>query len=268
MGIFQTLVTKYKAAKQKSLDKEAFRKALLAAAADGKITPEEIAQLDALKQDLGLTDGEVRSLRAQAYTAAFAAAKADADVTSEEEQELRHIQAYLKLQDQEIPATKRELARLRLLSEIKRGNMPAISQPSNIILQKDERAYWVEPSALMEEKVIRRTYQGGSHGVSFRVMKGVSYRVGSSRGHIVSETGMVPVSRGELVITSRRIIFHGDRKSFAAGYHQLLDVQFFNNGLKVSQTTRTSPYLVKFAALGNNDIIGAVLSYSINHFNK
>ena len=69
---------------------------------------------------------------------------------------------------------------------------------------------------MAEEKVISRKYQGGSQGMSFRVMKGVSYRVGGHRGHITSETGVVAVSDGELILTNNRVIFRGDKKSFTS----------------------------------------------------
>ena len=45
MGIFQTIVNKYKDAKQKSLNKKDFKQALLRAVNDGKITKEEIDEL-------------------------------------------------------------------------------------------------------------------------------------------------------------------------------------------------------------------------------
>src|SRR3989344_1767889 len=128
MGIFQTLVDKYKDGKQKSLNKKEFRSALLQAASDGKLTKEEIDELDKKKSELGLTDDEIQH-------------------------------------------NKKELARLRLLNEIQQGNMPTMPPITNLITQKGEKIYWAEPSILAEEKVISRKYQGGSQGMSFRIMK-------------------------------------------------------------------------------------------------
>ena len=61
MSIFQTIVNKYKDAKQKSLNKKDFKQALLRAVNDGKITKEEIDELDKKKSELGLTDEDVRN---------------------------------------------------------------------------------------------------------------------------------------------------------------------------------------------------------------
>ncbi len=42
MGIFKSILEKYKNAKQKSLNKKEFRNILIKAASDGKITKEEL----------------------------------------------------------------------------------------------------------------------------------------------------------------------------------------------------------------------------------
>lgn len=265
MSIFQTIVNKYKDAKQKSLNKKDFKKALLQAVNDGKITKEEIDELDKKKSEFGLTDEDVKGMRAEIFAAAFSATKEDQQVTKDEEQELEKIQKFLGLADDEIQHNKKELARLRLLNEIQQGNMPTV-QVTNLIMQKGEKAYWIEPATLAEEKVLRRKYEGGSQGMSFRVMKGVSYRVGGHHGHITSETGVVAVSSGELIITSKRAVFRGDNKSFAVKLDKILDIQLFTNGLQFSENNRSKPRLIKFAQQGNHDIIGAVLSYAINHY--
>lgn len=238
---------------------------LLQAVNDGKLTKEEIDNLDAKKAEFGLTDEDVKGMRAEIFAAAFSVAKDDKQITEDEEKELKEIQKYLGLADDELQISEIELARLRLLNEIQKGNLPTFPV-TNLVTQKNERVYWVEPAILMEDKVIRRRYEGGSQGVSFRVMKGVSYRVGGHRGHIVSETGLVPVSDGELLITSKRIIFRGDGKAFAIKLDKLLDIQIFTNGLHLTESNKSNPRKVKFKREGNHDIVGAVLSYTINHY--
>lgn len=265
IGIFQTLVNKYKDAKQKIKNKADFKKALLEAVSDGKLTKEEIDNLDQLKQTLGLTDQEVKGMRVDIFAAAFAVAKSDAQVTKEEEQELVGIQKYLGLADSDIEPTKKELARLRLINEIQLGNIPTM-QVKNLLVAKNENVYWVEPSILIEEKVLRRRYEGGSSGFSFRIMKGVSYRVGSSRGYLVNETGNVATSDGELIITSKRVIFRGDKKSFATKIGNILDTRLFTDGFQFSENNKTKPRMVGFKSGNNQEIIGGILSYAINHY--
>lgn len=81
MGIFNTIVENYKAAKQKSLNKKEFEEILLQAVNDGKLTKKEIDNLDKKKAELGLTDDDVKGVRAEIFAAAFSVAKDDKQVT-------------------------------------------------------------------------------------------------------------------------------------------------------------------------------------------
>ncbi len=263
--MFQSLVDKYKSAKQRSINKKEFKDALLKAVEDGQLSGDEISELEKRREELGLTEFDVQGMKSEIFTAAFTAAKSDTQVTKEEEEELTKIQKYLGLSDDEITLDKKELARLRLLNEIQNGNMPAVTV-SNVVLFKGETPFWVEPVDLIEEKVIRRHYSGGSSGMSFRVMKGVSYRVGGHRGTLQSETGLVVVSSGNMIITSKRIIMTGDRKSFAIKLNNLLNTELFTNAIYLSENGKSSQRLIRFQQKGNHDIVGAVLSYAINHF--
>ncbi|MGV8130932.1 MAG: hypothetical protein ACP5N7_02405 [Candidatus Pacearchaeota archaeon] len=265
MGIFNTLVGKYKDAQKKSADRKEFKILLHNAVSDGKLTEEELKEIESKRSEFGITEQEFNNLKQEMYLVAFNTAKDDKRITPSEEQELEKIQKYFGVTD--TSATQKELARYKLLYNIDQGIMPSV-QITNVIMRKGEQAYWSEPSSLVEEKVIRRTYQGGSKGMSFRVMKGVSYRVGGSRGHIVSETGMVEVSKGSLIITNKRVIFTGEGKSFTVALDKILDLQIFSNGLYITETNKAKQKMVKFAEEGNHDIVGATLSYAINHFDS
>jgi hypothetical protein len=60
----------------------------------------------------------------------------------------------------------------------------------------------------------RGTYQGGSQGVSFRVAKGVSYRVGGHRGTFTpGDEELKIVDEGTAVVTNQRAVFQGAGKT-------------------------------------------------------
>ena len=262
MGLLTDISTKIAAMRQRSKDKKEFFQCVLNAADDGKLTDSEIRQIQTRKSELGLTDDDLKSVRVQAYNAALRAARSDDKVTAEEEAELDKLQSVLKISDVEITKSKQELARLRLLTEIQNGNVPTI-QVQNVILQKSETAHWVEPGNILEERVVSRRYEGGSQGFSFRIAKGVSYRVGGHRGHLVTDKAVVPVSSGELIITNRRVIFRGDAKSFNLRLDKLLDVNFFSDGVRLTDD-KGKPRIVQFSNSSNADIVGTVLSRAIN----
>jgi hypothetical protein len=223
-------------------------------------------QIQARYKELELTQDDLKGIRATAYNAALRAAKSDGKITAEEEAELSKLQEFLKIPNAEIAKSKKELARLRLITEIQNGNPPTVSV-QNVILQKKEIAHWSEPGSILEERVVKRRYEGGSQGVSFRIAKGVSYRVGGHRGHIVTDTAVVPISTGELIITNRRIIFRGDNKSFNLRLDKLLELNFYSDGVRLTDD-KGKPRVVQFNDAENRDIVGATLSYAINSYSE
>jgi len=246
-------------------DKKEFKDSLIEAVSDAELSIDEITNLEKRKEELGLTEKDIIGIKTDAYAAALTATKLDGIITKSEEEELEKIQNYLGLEDREISKQKEELTRLRLLSEIQEGNIPTLTA-KNIVTQKDEKIYWIEPSSLLEEKVVDRRYKGGSRGVSFRIMKGVNYRIGGHKGHYEVEKRNVEVSSGNLIITNKRIIFSGDKKSLSTKLDKIIDINLFTNGLQFSEINKNKPRLLSFEKKGNQEIIGAILSSAINHF--
>jgi hypothetical protein len=84
-----------------------------------------------------------------------------------------------------------------------------------ILLKKGEFAILVITSiGLVEMGREGGSYQGGSQGVSLRVMKGVSYRVGGHKGTFVPAPELLKiVDQGTAVITNQRVVFQGAGKT-------------------------------------------------------
>jgi len=265
MSIINIITEKVKDEYGKIQDKKAFRNALIMAVNDGELSLDEIAELDKQKTELGLSEKDIKEIKIDAYATALTTTSLDGKITKSEEEELEKIQKYLNLEDGEISKRKEELTRLRLLTEIHEGNIPTLTL-SNVITQKDEMVYWAEPSSLLEERVVNRRYEGGSKGVSFRIMKGVNYKIGGHKGHYVVDKANVKVSSGKLIITNKRIIFSGDKKSFSIRLDKIIDISLFTNGLKFSEINKNEPRLITFEKKGNQEILGAILSSAINHF--
>jgi len=264
MGFIQKIFDKQKEKKQSKLNKEEFFSLLIEAASDGKLTNEEIETLNENATMYGLTEADINKIRMQAYNTAFLAIKRDGKITEEEEIELNKIQKYLKIPDEEIVNSKKELAKFRILNEIQNGILPTTIVP-NLVLQKNETAHWKENACILENKVIRRRYEGGSRGVSIRLAKGLSYRVGGHRGQILTDTALIAVSQGELVLTNKRIIFKGDSKSLNMKLDKVLNFEFFSDGINITESSVKSR-LLKLDNPKNIDLIGAILSTTINNY--
>jgi hypothetical protein len=261
-NLFQSILRKIRDSKKRMSNKREFKKQLIEAVSDGKITSDEIALLDSKYTEYGLSSIDINEIKVQAYTLAFNAAKSDSVITAEEAKELDKIAKYLHIEDSEIENTKIEFARYRLIAEVQRGNLPVV-EGSGLILLKGEITHWIERASLLEERVLRSRYVGGSHGISLRIMKGVSYRVGSHRGHLVSDTGIVPVSTGNLIFTNKRITFLGDKISFNLKLEKLLNVELLKDGIELIEASGKNRTL-QFSVSDNTEIVGAIVSQILN----
>jgi len=108
-------------------------------------------------------------------------------------------------------------------------------RPSKAIIKPDEKAYAAILADLMEVQTVG--YSGSTAGVSLRIVKGITVRTGGIRGKAVKS--MVSAASGELVITDNRVLFSGDRKSFAIPLSQLLSATNYSDGFGFSDNKRT-----------------------------
>jgi hypothetical protein len=89
----------------------------------------------------------------------------------------------------------------------------------------------VDGAALIEPRRVPGQYVGGSTGVSFRIMKGVSFRVGQQRGSYVSgEERPTPIDQGMVVITDHRLLFRGDKYAREWLFSKLRGVSHSDDG--------------------------------------
>jgi len=76
-------------------------------------------------------------------------------------------------------------------------------------------------------------YVGGWQGMSFRVMRGVYYRIGGSRGRGVRRQTLQPDDRGQLLIGNQRVLFVGNEKDIAIPLAHITAVRSFVDGLQI-----------------------------------
>jgi hypothetical protein len=93
-----------------------------------------------------------------------------------------------------------------------------------VMLKKGEVAYIsVQGAGFVEPKRAPGQWAGRSSGYSFRVAKGVSYRIGASKGRYVQgeETPTV-TDTGLFVVTNQRCVFIGEKRNTEWAYAKLL----------------------------------------------
>ena len=111
--------------------------------------------------------------------------------------------------------------RLKELSE----SLPIRSNVPMTLKKGEEFLYRLDSIRLIESRSNGSTYQGGSRGVSIRVMKGVSYRVGASKGQLVKNPESLQViDTGAATFTNQRILFVGTKASREWDFSKLTDL--------------------------------------------
>lgn len=227
---------------RRRIKSEAYKQLMLMAS-DGEISHEEERRIKELLMEAELTDKQQSQGFIQAYKKAYEHVVSDEVVTQQEHEALKRIQRLFNIPSDKISAELQVLDKHKVLRQIQSGVLPTCH--TNIILKKGEVAHFSYFADLIEERAVRGRYQGGSAGVSFRVAKGVNFRVGQSRGTYHSDREPVAVSSGKLIVTNKRIIFDGDKKGFNITIGQLLSYEVFDNSILV-KPTRGNPRLVEF----------------------
>ena len=124
----------------------------------------------------------------------------------------------------------------------------AETRVDGVMLKAGEVAHVVvSGAALVEPKRLPGQWQGGSRGVSIRIAKGVSYRTGSSRGTYQQGAEILtPVDEGRFVVTNRRCVFIGSRRTTEWSYSKLVGFSLEGEGVaffNVSNRQKTTGVL-------------------------
>jgi hypothetical protein len=143
--------------------------------------------------------------------------------------------------------------------------LPVVDTP-NLMAKRGEVVHLETSAALMNEVAVRE-WRGGSSGVSFRVAPGVRYRVGSSRGHVVTlGTQLQVADTGLLAITNQRAAYLGSRKTVEMPYSKLIGMQVYSDGISFSLSNRQNAPLIKVTI--NTDVLAALLNAAIQESQK
>jgi len=117
------------------------------------------------------------------------------------------------------------------------GNLP-------IMLSTGEYVIWDYPNVTMYQEKIVKEWVGRSSGWSYRVMKGVYYRVGGSKGHPVEHSTMENMGIGTLFLTNKNIIFYSPMKSSKTPYKKLIGITPYSDGIELQKDGANAKRLV------------------------
>ena len=148
------------------------------------------------------------------------------------------------------------LAGRLVVARVNDGRLPVIDNPR--LLARPGETVHLETVAQLTKMVAVREFQAGSRGVSLRIMKGVSYRVGSMRGRMVTVGSELRIAdEGILSVTDRRIVFSGSAKTLEFRYDRLVSVELYTDGIQFGVTNRQTPSVFR---LGHVHAVAAVIN--------
>jgi hypothetical protein len=264
MGFFDKIKEKLTTGSLKKEQLERLRESLWNAVADGEVTDTELEYINGFWRSSDLSQEDFDRLRNEVFCGVVQQAISDRRVSENELNVLNHLVERLSISPEVERHIERQVQYYSLFAKIESGAPLPIGQPSGVILKKGELCHVSMPASLLEERVVSRNYAGGSRGVSVRIMKGVSYRVGQQKGQMTSQTGLITVSKGYFVVTNQRLVFSGDRKSVNTPFDKLLDLHLFSDGLNFSSSLRQKPVIVQFPNGEDAEVCGLVITRLIN----
>jgi hypothetical protein len=210
-----------------------YQRLLKQALDDGVLTPEELAELEAVRSRGALTPAEVRMAALAIYRGALRDAAADARLTADEDATLKRLQEQLQLSEDDLGTDLRQLSRLRMLARVAEGNMPEVHSP--VPLVPEERCHWVVQCTLAERISMPVAAPGPIAGHSFQVVSAEPFAATGPRDPLRPAADILPNDVGVLIITSRRSIFQGARRTISVPHARAEHVKLYSDGIRLEE---------------------------------
>ena len=215
-----------------------YRRKLELALADGMLTPEEVSELDTLRKEKDLTQSEVRMVARAIYRGALRTALEDQRLTDAEDQSLRKLQMQLGLSETDLGEDAGHLARMRLLGRVAKGELPIVDAP--ITLVPNERAHWVVQASLAERLELPRRTLTPIRAVTIPLAGSGDFTAAGDRDGLRTNAQILPLDLGMLVVTSRRTVFQGAKRTLSVPHARLDTIALYQDGLRLDEISGAS----------------------------
>ncbi len=159
----------------------------------------------------------------------------------------------MRMQEEQLQRRKAYVA--SIISNLKEGKAPRLTS-SSFMEEASERIWWIEPSTLYELRTLTQKLRGELVFCDLETLNELNEGRASFGGK-----AFVPLSKGELIITDKRLAFVGSKKSFTTKLENLFHVQLSLNRIQLSEKGRQNPRVVRFK--GNGDIVCEVLRFAL-----
>lgn len=261
MGLITSLVQKLGFSPAGTLEerKAKYNEVLMRAMEDGVLDDDEIEELDQMRKQLGLKDDDVRGMRLKAFQKAVEVVKSDGLFTPKEERDLEKIKGYLGVGETDVVKNRHTLAKMRVLYEIHRGNLP-IDEVPGLGLDPGEHCHISVAATLQEPQKNSLVVRPGAGPT---ITAGKPFKMGAGRIQILPEAELTQITTGSLTITSQRLMYNSGKTAFRLRYDKLESVVVFLDGLVVTADTG-GPRVIKLNDRKDLEVIAAIISRYMN----
>jgi hypothetical protein len=235
--------------------------------ADNQLTEEEMQEIGLFAKELNISEEEVNRINQknaiELYENAVKNVVADKMVTAEEQQSLKKMAHQLGINIREAAIDMKlrdDYYYLVLLNALEQGYLPEC-KPASIVTQKDELAYWEISSNLVFTRTNATGFFSKDHPVRMKVAKGVSYKLGASRGTHITEH-ISSNHPGVFVVTNKRVVFAASQQSFSIPFTQLHSFDTYTDGIGLQNNNME--LLLQFYDKQMSEVVFKVLTNAIN----
>jgi len=233
------------AALQNQIAAALYREALEDALADGELSPAEEAQLQALAEALEvspeLKKSWDRDIRGAWLEDRLLDMVNDQLYSPEEEETLKRYAQQVGGELHFSTAVQEKLQRYRRWWQLQCGPLPALAVPYQ--LYREEQCHAHYPARWLEWKTETRRYHYGGPALRIRLAKGLYWRTGSLGVKRIKEDVLRPIDTGELLITNKRLLFVGERRTRMIRLKRILDFEVYADGLQIKKDAGSHPLL-------------------------
>ena len=248
--MFDKLIQSIKAGIQDAQELEAVRQLFVQAISDMTLDVNEMGKL---------YREQIHELGVYALRDVIQRAKSDGRVDDAEMQLIQQIVTLTNVPNETLGELLSVLFVQRRLYEVSQGRLTPITV-TGLNLYANEKAYWAEPCTLYENKMVRRETVGRSHGVSLRIMRGVSYRIGGSKGQSMPIYEDVAVAQGQLIFTNQRVVFKGDRRTMMVMLKDVIGADPYTNAIVIHTNTSKQPLNFHYVRPESAELVAQILT--------
>lgn len=244
---------------EKAKKKEQYREKVKEAVQDGKLSNSDMMELKSLRDDLEVTDAadDKTERRREIYNEAVSAQKDKGGITATGMHELAKIQKFLALRDDQVEKTKFQVTRLRVMTEIRKGNLPVVA-PNNVALRDVALEPGEVPHFTMAVDILDQPSTRQAEGVALLPHR--DYPDGEAAGHGLPQDGAKEMGEATLIITSRRLVLKTRGRLAAVKLGADARIFLYSDGLRLGRTVGNT--LLRFRSRSDEtaEIVGALLS--------